>query len=140
MAEQGVVVGHPVKRGGRQDRVHGRLEGQRLAEVRNNEFDTVAVCREPLPRLSDHRRRGVQRDHPSGRQSRKEVLRDAAGPAARVENPFRAGQRKAIDDVAPPACLRSGDSIVCGCIPLSHRASQLEGKAGAARHQSVPKA
>ena len=69
VAEQRVVVGHPVERRGRQDRVGELAVGQREwpAEVGDDERHPIAEPLEPAARLIDHRRRSVEGDDAAAR-------------------------------------------------------------------------
>ena len=102
-AEQRVVVGDPVERRGRQDRVDRPVDRQRRAEVGDDVLDPVAEAGEPLARGLDHRRRPVERDDPAARQALGEQLGDAAAAAAGVEDPLVAVERQAIEHDRRPS-------------------------------------
>ena len=103
VAEERVVVGHPVERRGRQDRIHLALDRQRRAEVGDDVFDPVAEPREPLAARLDHRRRAVERDDAAIRQALGQHLGHAAAAATGVEDPLVAVERQPVEDDRPPA-------------------------------------
>ena len=119
--EQRVVVGDPVERGGRQDGVDRLGQRQRLTEVGDDVLDPIAERRQPVARRLDHRRRGVERDHPPAREAFGQQLGDPSAPAARVEDPFVAVERQAIEDDPAPARLRVGDPVVGPGVPVAGR-------------------
>jgi len=85
--EERIVVGHPVERRGREDRVDGR-DGQRLAEVGDDVLDAIAEALESVARGLDHRGRSVEGDHAPVRQPLGQHLGHPAAPAARIEDAF----------------------------------------------------
>ena len=131
VAEQRVVVGDPVERRGREDRVDRRpAEGQRRAEVGDD-------VRRPGRRTGARRARGPRRPSPAsrraamtrprGRRSRSSsVTRPVPQPASRtVSSP---AQRQPVEDDRAPAGHRVGDAVVGGGRPS--RAARV-----AARHR-----
>ena len=102
VAEQRVVVGDPVERGGREDRVDRAARAAAAAEVGHDELDPVAEPGQPLARGRDHRGRPVERDHPPARQprARSSVTRPEPQPASRtVSSP--ASARRSSTAAAP---------------------------------------
>ena len=131
--EERVVIGDPVERGGRQDRVDRRPERQRSAEVGDDELDPVAERRQPVARGLDHRGRAIERDHPATGQSPGKQLGDPAAAAAGVEDAFVAGEREPLEDGRAPAGHRVGDPVVRPRVPVArHLRPHAVGAGGSA--------
>jgi len=115
--EQAVVVGDPVERRGREDRVDGAVELE-LGEIGGEDLRAAA---EPFTGLLDHRLRAVDGDDLAARQALDERRGHAAGPAAGVEHALVAAQVEPVQHVAPHRLLGRGDALIGGCVPLSRR-------------------
>ena len=119
VGEQRVVVGDPVERRGRHDRVDGLVDRERQHQVRGHEPDPVAERRQPAPRGLEHRRRAVERDHVASRepfgQERGHPPRTAPG----VQHGLGAVELEPVDDGRAPPELRVGDRVVGLGVPLA---------------------
>ena len=98
MPEEGRVVGQPVERGRGQDRVDRLVQGQRLAQVRDQVGHPIAESGQPGASLSDHGRRAVEGDHPAVRQALGQLLGYPARAAASIKDGLVAGLQSQ-DDV-----------------------------------------
>ena len=126
MAEQAVVVGHPVERRRRQDRVDAGIgQRQRRHQVRHHELDLCRVARQALAGGLDHRGRAVERDDPARGEPLDQALGDPARPAAGVEDRLVAPQRQPGQDVRAPAGHRVGDAIVGDGVPVARGSSRV---------------
>ena len=119
--EQQLVVGDPVERGGRDDRVDRPVKGQ-LEQVGREHLGAVA---EPRPRLLDHRRTAVDGDDRAVGHTLDQQLGDAAGAAAGVEHALVAAQVEPIDHVARHRHLRVRHPVVGGGVPLARRHTRV---------------
>ena len=105
--EQPLVIEDPVEGGVGEDRVD-RLGQLELEQVRDDQLDPVA---EPLPReLGDHRRRGVDADHPPAGNPLEErrVTRPLPQPASSTVSSPSARAGRAPPAPSPPAVRRPG--------------------------------
>ncbi len=107
-AKEQLVIGDPVKRGGRQDRVDGLVQLQ-LQQIRSAD---VRVGAQPLAGGSDHRLGHVHRDHPSARQPLHQRLGDPARAAAGVEHRLVAGERQPVEHGLAQRLHRPGDPVI----------------------------
>ena len=117
--EQRIVIGHPVERRGREDRVDLTVDRERRAEVRDDVLDPVAEAGEAPARRLDHRRRAIERDDPTTRQSIGQLLGDAARPATGVEHALVAMEREAVQHRRAPAGHGIGDPVVGLGVPVA---------------------
>ena len=113
--EQPVVVGDPVERRGREDRVD-RLVQLELEQVGGEHLDARA---EPLARLRHHRRRPVDRDDLAARQALDQRGGHAAGAAAGVEHALVAAQLEPVEHLAPHRLHRRRDPLVGLGVPVA---------------------
>jgi len=116
--EEGVVVGYPVERGRREDRVD-RAEAQRLGQIALHELHPVAEGRQSPGRLDQHGRGGVHRDHPSTGQALQQLLGHPTAAAAGVEHRLVALQRQPVQHGPAPPGLGIGDPVVGGAVPVA---------------------
>lgn len=102
------MVGDPVERRGREDRVH-RVDTDRLEEVADEERDAVPEAAESLARPVDHRGRAVERDDVSVGETLDERLRYPSRAAAGVRDGLVTAQVEAVEHRESPPELRIGD-------------------------------
>ncbi len=116
--EERWMVGHPVERRRRQDRVRRSVERERLAQVGVHVGDPRAEAGEPSSCLLEHPRRSVERHDSNLRQPFEQLLRHPAAPAARVEHRPDALRIETPDDVGAPAGLRRRNAVVRRGVPV----------------------
>ena len=113
--EQAVVIGDPVERRGRDDRVDGLLHLE-LQQVGHAHVDAL---RQPPSRLLDHRGRADDRDHPAPRQPFCEHRRHPSGPAARVDDRLVAVQAQPPQHIATHRLERRAQPLIGGGVPVT---------------------
>ena len=83
-----------------------------VEQVGDAQLDPVAELGQVLAGVLDHRRRGVDADHPALGQALAEQPRHPAAAAAGVEHGLVAAQVEPGEHLAPPLLLRVGDLVV----------------------------
>ena len=113
--EEQIVIGDPVERGGRENRVDGlvQLELQQVA------LADVHVGAAPLTRRGDHRLGHVHRDDPAMRQPLDQRLGDPARSATRVEHRLVAGEGEAVEYGEAEGLHRAGYPVVALPVPFA---------------------
>ena len=114
--EEEIVVGDPVKGGGRDDRVNRLIQFQ-LEQIDDADVRCLA---EPLSGGLDHRGRLVDCDHATTRQPLDQSLSDPSRPAPSVERQLVAPQLQARQHLEPKRLHRSRDTVVASTVPLAH--------------------
>jgi hypothetical protein len=112
--EQAIVIGDPVKRRRRQDRVD-RLLQLDLQQVSHAHVD----ARQTLACGVDHRLRGVYGDRTPTRQALDQQLRDPPRAAAGVEHGLVAAQLQPLQHLASERLHRPGDAVIAAAVPFS---------------------
>ncbi len=112
--EQPLMVGDPVERRRREDRVH-RLVELELDQVRGERRDAA------LAGLGHHRLAAVDGDHRPIGNALDDECRDPAGAAAGVEDPLVALEIEAVDDIARHRGQGVRHPVVRGGFPFTRR-------------------
>ncbi len=115
-SEQPLVVGDPVERGRREDRVDGlrQLELEQVGDA------DIHVRTESLAGGGHHRGRLVDRDHAPARQPLDQRLGYTPRAAAGVEHGLIAAQLQALEHRQPKRLHRPGDTVVTAPVPLAY--------------------
>ena len=130
------MVGDPVKHGVGEDGVDGLAIGQRqrgeigLADI------GARVVAQLGPRLGDHVRRAVDGDHAPAREAVQQQARDAARPAAGVEDRLVSVQREPVEHRLRHGRLRTGQPVVGLGVPVSNASHQSAVVTGPPRSRS----
>jgi len=114
--EQCLVIGNPVERGGRQDRID-RLVQLHLQQIRSAD---VRIGAQPLTGGGDHRLGHIHSDHPAVRQPLHQRLGDPARTAAGVEHRLIAGERQPVEHCLAQRLHRPGDPVIALAVPVTH--------------------
>lgn len=110
------MVGHPVKGGVGEDRVHHLAELE-LGEVGDDQLDAIGVS-ELLAGVGDHRRSRVDPDDAPARDSGDDVTSHPPAAAAGVEHGLVVLELEPAEDVDPPGLLHPGDAVVGLGVPV----------------------
>ena len=104
----------------------GSSIGSGCSEVRVDVAHSVALRGEPLARLLEHRRRGIERDDLAAWDAREQQLGHPSRSAPGIEHALVASQRQPHQDLGAPACLRVGDAVVGDGVPVGGRHRNVE--------------
>ena len=111
---QAIVIGHPVQRGRREDRVHGLVQ----VEVQCVLAPHLGAVAEPVASERDHVRRGVKGQHSASWHERQQSLCHPPGAASDVEH--RCVRRDALqprEHLRGPGLLRLARAVIGACVP-----------------------
>ena len=120
--EQPIVVGHPVERRRREDRVD-RIDRDRVEQVVGQEGDPVGA--EPFAGALDHRGEASSATTSPRGKSVAERGGDLSGAAPRVEHALVATERQPLEHLEAPAGHRDRQAVVGVGVPVVRHAPRL---------------
>ena len=116
-AEHRRVVRNPVKDGVAENPIH-LVRQFKILQAGLDKLNPFAKSREPLPRLRQHLRRKIQRNHCARRQPAQQFFGQPPAAAPCVQHPLVASQFQSLQHGHSPLELRIGEIVVGHRIPV----------------------